>query len=46
MTIDQAAAILYAKFHHDGYGRDYQSATDKPRWRAAASALMQALEES
>ena len=45
MTSDQAAAILYSKFHNDGYGRDWYSATDKTRWRAAASALITALEE-
>lgn len=45
MTIDQAAAILYTKFHHDGYGRSWHDAPDKPRWRAAATALITALEE-
>ncbi|WPH57712.1 hypothetical protein [Mycobacterium phage WXIN] len=43
--VESAARILYLTYNSDGYGRNWANALDKPRWRSAAEALLQAVEE-
>lgn len=43
--LDRGGEILYLAFGSDGYAKSWRTATNKGSWRAAAGALLRAVDE-